>query len=501
MSHPPPSPSTAAASHARRLRGVLHPGFLTTFTIAGLVSIVGLALVLSHVVGQQIRDDQLTSAKQSSQLLAESAIAPTLLAQVASGKVDFRRFDAILVAAKPSAGFDTVVILSPSGRVLYANDHRLIGRTSGLPAIATQALDGSSRLRVEDEPEGPSDLSSGAQIAVAVPLLRPGGSRPVAVVDVHTPYGPVQAVISSRTRNLKLGIFGAALLLFVALWPRLLAASRALRRQSPPGQKALVRELRDGLRRGELVVHFQPKIALRSGRIMGMEALVRWNHPRRGLLGPNEFVPAAMAGELTGPLTVHVADLSLSACRAWRQAGVDAAVTINLAAENVLDVRLPSELGRLLATWGLPASALGVEITESAIADDPDRAGAVLADLDAMGLRIAIDDFGTGYTSLAGLRTLPVDELKVDRSFVGGLTTSTGDAAIVRSVIGLAHELGVEVNAEGVEDEATVRHLASLGCDLAQGYHFARPMDQAALMAWLASHQHAAVAAAAIANA
>ena len=182
----------------------------------------------------------------------------------------------------------------------------------------------------------------------------------------------------------------------------------------------------------------------------------------------------------------------------WREQGIDAGVNINLGAANVLDERLPGELAHLLGRWGLPPSALGVEITETAIAADPERAGKVLDALDDMGLRIAIDDFGTGYSSLAALHTLPVDELKVDRSFVAGLTTDASDAAIVRSVVGLAHEFGIEVIAEGVEDEATVRELTSLGCDQAQGYYFARPLELAALLEWLAPRVEHPVAEAAL---
>jgi EAL domain-containing protein (putative c-di-GMP-specific phosphodiesterase class I) len=488
----PSSPSSAPS-----LRSRLHPGFLATFTLVGLGSIVGLALVLSQLIGGELRQDQLDRAQDSAELLAQSAIAPPLLPQLDRGQVPFGFLDQVLLAAKPTAGFDTVVVLSPRGRVVYANDHRLIGRQTGLSPVAKASLKGSTVRRVQEGPKGASDLSKGEQVAVAVPLRAKGSERVVAVVEVHVPYGPVRAVVTRRTRDITLVLFGVGLLLFAALWPRLLAASRALKRQSDPAQLALVRELRKGLERDELAVHFQPKISLRGGQVTGMEALVRWNHPKRGLLGPDQFVPAAMAGELTGPLTVHVADLSLRACRAWRERGIDAGVNINLGAANVLDEQLPSELGLLLGRWNLPPGALGVEITEAAIAADPERAGAVLAALDDMGLRISIDDFGTGYSSLAGLRTLPVDELKVDRSFVSGLTTDTSDAAIVRSVIGLAHELGIEVVAEGVEDEPTVLHLAGLGCDQAQGYFFARPMDLAALLTWLSERQVGAVAASA----
>jgi EAL domain-containing protein (putative c-di-GMP-specific phosphodiesterase class I) len=490
---PPPTPAAAHASRpslARRLR----PGFLVTTSVIGLVALVGLALVLSRVIGGQFRDDQLDRTRSYAQLLAVSVIAPTLLGDPGRAGSRYRRIDQALAAARPNADFATILVFSPTGRVIYANDHRLIGRKAPASRWRSEALHGASTLHVQTKPEGATDLSRGRQIAVTVPIDRPGHKRIAAVAEIRTAYAPVAQQASSRTRNLKLVLFGVGLLIYAALWPRLLAASRALRKATDPYQQAVVRELRKGLERNELVVHFQPKVSLRDGQLTGMEALVRWNHPKRGMLSPDQFVPAAMAGELTGPLTIHVADLALGACRAWHAHGVEAGVDINLGAANVLDERLPRELGLLLDRWQLPPRVLGVEITESAIAADPVRSATVLEELHTMGIRVAIDDFGTGFSSLAGLRTLPVDELKIDRSFVSGLTTEPGDAAIVRSIIGLAHELDVKVIAEGVEDDETMRHLASLGCDQAQGYFFARPMELSALLAWM-ERPHLGVAA------
>jgi EAL domain-containing protein (putative c-di-GMP-specific phosphodiesterase class I) len=290
--------------------------------------------------------------------------------------------------------------------------------------------------------------------------------------------------ISSSTQRMDFILIGAALLFYALLWPRLLRASRALRAETDPRQEALLRELENGMKRGELILYYQPMIDLTDGRVATVEALLRWQHPKRGLLAPSEFLATVAQGPMIGELALHVIEIALRDCKAWRDRGIDAAVNVNLSAPNALDHALPEQIGKLLATGGIPADALGLEVTESAIAADPGAATAMLTSLDGMGVRIAIDDFGTGYSSLAGLRDLPVSELKVDREFVAGLLKHPRDAAIVRSTIGLAHELNIKVIAEGVEDERTLEELAALECDMAQGYYFSRPLPVGALMAW-----------------
>jgi EAL domain-containing protein (putative c-di-GMP-specific phosphodiesterase class I) len=238
---------------------------------------------------------------------------------------------------------------------------------------------------------------------------------------------------------------------------------------------------------GDLDLHYQPIIELGSGRVAAMESFLRWDHPRRGPLAPGSYLPAASRSPLIGPLTLYVIDRALRDCRAWRERGVDAGVHVNLSEANVLDERLPDEVGRMLGRWRIPSDALSLEVTEAAIAADPEHAADILAGLDAMGVRISIDDFGTGYSSLAGLRDLPVSELKIDRSFVNGLLDVERDASIVRSIIGLAHDLDVRVIAEGVQDAATLQHLDELGCDGAQGFYFAPALPLAETLAWLAA--------------
>jgi diguanylate cyclase (GGDEF)-like protein len=252
-----------------------------------------------------------------------------------------------------------------------------------------------------------------------------------------------------------------------------------------PERLALLSELRGAIQRGELILHYQPKADLRSGRVVGMEALVRWEHPERGLLLSDEFVPLAEPTGLIGPLTRHVIDEALRECRAWRDGGIDLHVAVNLSARNLEDPRIPDLVARSLERWNLEPDALALEITESAILQEPVRVMQVVTALAGMGIRLMIDDFGTGYSSLAYLRRLPVSALKIDKSFVMGMLREENDAVIVRSTIDLGRNLGLEVVAEGVESAELWTRLAAMGCDVAQGFHLSPPMAPEEVPRWL----------------
>jgi diguanylate cyclase (GGDEF)-like protein len=245
----------------------------------------------------------------------------------------------------------------------------------------------------------------------------------------------------------------------------------------PADRLRLAVDLRRGIERGELFVEYQVKRALAEGGSDAVEALVRWTHPTFGPLSPAAFVPLAEQIGLIGSLTRWVLDEAVRQCAEWRALGTDVRVAVNLSARDVLDPRLPGEVERLLAQHGLPGSALQLEITETQVLGDAADPREALERLAALGVTCAIDDFGTGYSSLAQLQRLPVDEIKIDRSFVSQMDASASDAAIVRSTIDLARSLGLRVTAEGVETPAALARLAALGCDYAQGYHVARPMS------------------------
>jgi diguanylate cyclase (GGDEF)-like protein len=251
------------------------------------------------------------------------------------------------------------------------------------------------------------------------------------------------------------------------------------------GRLALVGELRRAMDEAELVLHYQPKVDLQSGKVKGVEALARWNHPERGLLSPDEFIPLAERSNLLRPMTVYLLDTALRQCNAWRARGLDVSVAVNLSMQNLLDLRLPNDIARLLTSWRLPPGSLELEITESTIMSDHRRAMSILTRLNKMGVTLSIDDFGTGYSSLAYLQELPVSAVKIDKSFVLTMDSDPGNATIVQSTIDLGHNLGLKVIAEGVETERCYGALARMGCDYAQGFFLSKPLSPQKMGVWL----------------
>jgi EAL domain-containing protein (putative c-di-GMP-specific phosphodiesterase class I) len=257
------------------------------------------------------------------------------------------------------------------------------------------------------------------------------------------------------------------------------------RDQYSPRRLALVAALRTAIERRALTVVYQPKAELPGGRVVGMEALLRWHDPDRGPVPPDEFVPIAESTGLIAPLSRFVLEVAVGQARAWLDQGMMLGVAVNLSVRNLLEPGLVDRVDRLLAGVGVPPGLLTLEITEGAVMTDPAAAIAVLHQLSGAGVRLAIDDFGTGYSSLAYLKRLPVDEVKLDKSFVIGMTVDADDEAIVRSTVELAHNLGLRMVAEGVEDADTWQALAVMGCELAQGFHLAPPMPPEQATAWL----------------
>lgn len=255
--------------------------------------------------------------------------------------------------------------------------------------------------------------------------------------------------------------------------------------QHSPRRLALIGELRNAIDHDQLRLHFQPKIDLKTRRVVGIEALVRWQHPEYGFIPPDEFIGSAERTGLIKSLTEWVFDAALQQCRTWRRSGIDLRVSVNLSVRNLHEPRLVERVAEGLHRTGVEANRLILEITESAIMADPTLAMEVLTGLSRMGVGLSIDDFGTGYSSLAYLKRLPVGEIKIDKSFVIGMAADENDAVIVRSTIDLAHNLGLKVIAEGVENQALCEKLTALGCDEAQGYYFSRPLSAADLPRWL----------------
>jgi EAL domain-containing protein (putative c-di-GMP-specific phosphodiesterase class I) len=235
-------------------------------------------------------------------------------------------------------------------------------------------------------------------------------------------------------------------------------------------------ELRSGLDRGEFRLYYQPKIDIATEKVTAAEALIRWIHPVRGFMPPDSFIPLAEQTGNIQKLTSWALDTAISQVAVWKKQGIDIKVAINLSARDLSNRHLPNEVETLMAKHGATINQLILEITESAVMEDPKQTMEVLSALNKMGATLSIDDYGTGYSSMSYLKSLPVQEIKIDKSFVMKLASNNGDEILVKSTIDLGHNLGLKVTAEGVEDRASLDILKSYGCETGQGYHISKPV-------------------------
>lgn len=260
------------------------------------------------------------------------------------------------------------------------------------------------------------------------------------------------------------------------------------------GKVAVTWELRDDLaeaiRESELEVFYQPKLNLQDGTVYGAEALVRWFSVKRGTVPPNTFIPVAESSELIQPLTRYMLNTAMRNMMMWQRDGHDIGVAVNMPAVMLLDGGIATMLESLVSIWDLEPGRLTLEITESALMQDIDASIETMKRLKGLGARLSIDDFGTGYSSFSYFKNIPADELKIDRAFINGMTNNIADQHIVETIIGLAHRFGMKVVAEGVEDKETLELLKSLGCDIAQGFHIAKPLSQADYDAFLDARRY-----------
>ena len=249
-------------------------------------------------------------------------------------------------------------------------------------------------------------------------------------------------------------------------------------------QSLQLSELRDALSNNQIMLHYQPQIDISSGKLVGVEALVRWQHPSRGLIFPNQIIPMAEEFGLMGDLTAQVIYQAVRQSHKWQEMGLSIPVSVNISAENITSLTFPDQLTELLRRQQFDPSHLTLEVTESELMGELKTSLDILTRLRMKGLDLSIDDFGTGYSSLSQLHRIPFTELKVDMSFVMNMCSDGEAMAIVRTCIVLGHELKMKVVAEGVENETILQRLEDMGCDIAQGYHIARPMDAKKLLPW-----------------
>ena len=252
-----------------------------------------------------------------------------------------------------------------------------------------------------------------------------------------------------------------------------------------PRRLTIMSELRHAIEKGELELYYQAKISVANNKLYGVEALVRWHHPIHGFISPDEFIPMAERTRMIKPLTKWVLKQAFQHCAEWHKAGFDLIVSVNLSAKDLHNPELPDLIAGIVGSAGIKPEWIILEITESSIMTDPEKALEIIERLDRMGFKFAIDDFGTGYSSLAYLKKMPITELKIDRSFVTDFLESENDAVIVNATINLAHNLGMQVTAEGIENKQTLEALKKSGCDITQGYYINRPLSFSEMNEWI----------------
>jgi EAL domain-containing protein (putative c-di-GMP-specific phosphodiesterase class I) len=468
----------------RALRNRWRQSFVLSVTMIALIGVAVFAVVIAHVASNQIEDQAIARARQTASIIARASFAPRL---PAPGKqlapADVAALDRQLGAARGPEPLLTMRLWSRDGSIVYAPDHAAIGTRPALPPVVRAALRGNSATAVQRH--GTTDTSPSSSLTSAVPVRPAQGAPVAAALELRLPYAPIGKDIRTRTRRVYLALLIAALVAYALALPALIRAGRAVRAQYDPRRLALMRDLRAGMKRGELKLHFHPIADARTGKVHTAEALIRWEHPERGLVAPDRFVPLIEPTELMWPLTIHIFELVMREARDWRERGIDVRIAVNVSTTDVIDARLPAELERLLREHDVRADALEIEVTEGALMEDPSTALSVLAQITDVGIGvIAIDDFGTGYSSLARLHELPLDELKIDQSFVRRMAAE-GDDTIVRSIVELAHALRFRVIAEGVESDETWSRLLDLGVDYIQGYVMTPPLPSDDFVRWL----------------
>jgi EAL domain-containing protein (putative c-di-GMP-specific phosphodiesterase class I) len=464
----------------RALRNRWRQSFVLSMTLLALLAVAVFALVIGRVVSSQISDQALQRARETAGIVARSSFAPRLPATgkplAAADRADLGRQLAAARAEEPGL---VMRLWGKGGVLIYPAN----GAAAAPPPAVAAALSG--RTATDVHRDGATDTSAGASVTSAVPIRRTKGGPVAAALELKLPYAPIGKDVRDRSRRLYIALLIAALAAYALALPALLRAGRAVRAQYDPRRVALMRDVRRGMKAGQFAIHYHPIADAQTGEVRTAEALVRWNHPRRGLIAPDRFIPLIEPTETMWPLTVHIFDLVMRQARVWQDAGVGVRTAVNVSTADVIDPRLPGELERLLAKHGLNADALEIEVTEGAVMDSPQEALDVLAQITKLGLGvIAIDDFGTGYSSLARLHDLPLDELKIDQSFVMRMARD-GDETVVRSIVDLGHALGFRIIAEGVEAEETWQQLADIGVDYIQGYVMTRPLAAEQFTEWL----------------
>jgi EAL domain-containing protein (putative c-di-GMP-specific phosphodiesterase class I) len=467
LSPPLPNPS-------RRRRVAVHAAVAVLF---GFV-VVAVAVAVSRREAADLRDANRAAAERAGRLSGIGA-ERALHAALRDGRLpleDRRMFERGLAAAGEE-GQQNLRIWDRAGEVVYDS-----ARLAGRPVTREHRGDALQAVRRNETVSRPHTHDGERTLHVYVPIAGPGRAPGAAgVYELDLGYGPILRQADLAGARLRRDLLLAAVLVWLALLPLTIPLVRRFADRHQPGRRRLLRRFAQALKAHELELHYQPKISIATGELAGAEALVRWRRDGR-LVAPGEFLPTVESSTMIAPLTHYVVESAIAQCASWRASGREVPVAINVSPSLLRDRGLPDRLEAALGRHALPARLLTVEVTETAVIDDEARAARVLEAIAALGVSVSVDDFGTGYSSLARLVGFPIDEVKIDRSFVTDARRQP--RPVLSSTVQMARTLGLRVVAEGVEDESTLNALRGLGCHHAQGFLFAPALPAEELLEW-----------------
>jgi len=428
---------------------------LATVSVAAALTIVAVCTFVGAETARSIRGEAEAGALRAAEVFANVSLEAD---EFEDGRLTAEAVNDLEANLKATKGILGVRVWSADGRLAYNGGD---GPVTAAPRARGREFHSTVVERAGVE-----------MLRVDLPVVVAGGDgKRLATLEADVPYAPVRAEITKRTRRLYITLGSAGLLLYLALLPTFARVATLFDQSYARRRPRLQRQLRRAMERDELVLHYQPKFDLRTGAVTSVEALLRWQHPQLGTVAPGQFIPQAEPTPVMADLTMHVVGLAAEQSARWEDAGIDVEIAVNLGAKILSDPSLPWKLAEALEPSGIAPRRLRLEVTETA-ADDA-RARELLVPLQRMGFGLSIDDFGTGHSSLSRLSRLPVDEVKLDRSF---LQAGEADDRVIAGVIRLAHELDMRVVAEGIEQAADLARLVEAGCDVGQGYRLARPM-------------------------
>jgi EAL domain-containing protein (putative c-di-GMP-specific phosphodiesterase class I) len=467
-----------AAPPVERLRSHA-PSLAVGFLVVVAAALVAMSFVLGSLLRETVLTHRLEGAEMAANVFASTSRDTV---EIENGRLTERSARRLDEAVSDTPELSAIRIWDQRHRLVHASLPALRAGDAAPTEEFRAAMRGEvesdfTSLRAEIEPRGEKaeSFDSGSDVEVYLPFRRAGRAEPSLVLEAFLPYEQVRGELAAATRTLYMILGGTGLLFYLALLPTLLRSSRALAESRERRSPALQRRLRRAIRRDQLELHYQPKLDLQSGKVAGVEALLRWRLAEGRLAQPGEFLPQVEETEVMHRLTLHVMGLALRQSASWQSARLPLNVAINLSSNNVADEDLPVQLERLTRAYGISPRQVTLEVTETAAMSNAGEDLETLWALAARGFQLSIDDFGTGQSSLARLDQLPFSELKIDRSLIKRMKVEH-EPALIKSIIGLSHDLDLRVVAEGVESEDVARRLDTLGCDVVQGYGIGMPV-------------------------